>query len=41
MLIDFLQMWDLGKGLELNQVYKTGYIMVGSAILLTLGLLSL
>ncbi|XP_059469740.1 succinate dehydrogenase cytochrome b560 subunit, mitochondrial [Neocloeon triangulifer] len=34
-------MWDMGKGLEISQVYKTGYTMLGAASLLTLALLFL
>ncbi|KAF4526043.1 hypothetical protein B566_EDAN000837 [Ephemera danica] len=34
-------MWDLGKGLELKQVYSTGYTMLGAATILSLVLLML
>jgi len=40
-MIFSFQMWDLGKGLELSQVYKTGYVMLGVSTLLTLALLSI
>ncbi|CAB3360663.1 Hypothetical predicted protein [Cloeon dipterum] len=32
-------MWDLAKGLEISQVYKTGYTMLAATTLLTLALL--
>ena len=29
--------WDAGYGFELSEVYRTGWIMVGASVLLTLG----